>query len=102
MPETEATIVTVRVVGTGAALHGADLTGWDLGPDDPPAEATADLGQGLQRVTVVARGSLTRAGAVGRGPAIITQPESTGLLLPGDTGTVDAAGNLVIRWEASS
>ncbi|WP_108263244.1 hypothetical protein [Mangrovicoccus ximenensis] len=36
-------------------------------------------------------------GAVLPGPAVVEQPETTTVILPGWTGTVDAQGNLVIE-----
>lgn len=90
-------IVTLRLVATGPALHDGALAGWDLGPAVGPREITADLGDGPAPVTVHARGSLSRPGTTITGPALVTQPDSTGMLLTGDVGTVDDRGNLIIR-----
>lgn len=96
MSATPIQIVTVRLVATGPALHEGSLAGWDLGPVRPAHRATADLGEGRQEVTVHSRGSLTEPGTTITGPALITQPDCTSMLLADDTGTVDAHGNLVI------
>jgi N-methylhydantoinase A len=34
------------------------------------------------------------------GPAIVEQADTTTLVEPGWTGTVDAAGNLLLTWQA--
>ncbi|MGI9018585.1 MAG: hydantoinase/oxoprolinase family protein [Euzebya sp.] len=97
MSGTPMQIVTVRLVVTGPALHEGDLAGWDLGPTSDPTTITADMGEGPQEIAVYARGSLTSAGTTIHGPALVTQPDSTGLLLADDVGTVDQHGNLIIR-----
>lgn len=102
MDDTPIQLVTLRLVTSGPQLATDGLRGWDLGPDSPLESTTADLGQGPQTVKVVARGSLTVPGTRVAGPCLLTQPDSTGLLLAGDVGTVDDHGNLVIRHDTDS
>ncbi|HJU32026.1 MAG TPA: hydantoinase/oxoprolinase family protein [Hyphomicrobiaceae bacterium] len=70
----------------------------------PPARPLADARAGTQTVfldsgpvdaAIYARGRLG-AGARIDGPAILTQLDATTLLLPGQIGTVDRLGNLII------
>lgn len=100
MSDTPVQIVTLRLVATGPALHDGLLSGWDLGAADPTRQVTADLGEGPRPVTVHSRGSLSRPGTTITGPALLTQPDCTGMLLADDVGTVDEHGNVVIRWSA--
>ncbi|WP_370324887.1 hydantoinase/oxoprolinase family protein [Euzebya sp.] len=97
MPDRPIELVTLRLVATGPPLVDGPLEGWDLGAAADVRWTTADLGDGPEDVAVHARGSLTTAGTVVEGPAIITQPDSTALLLRGDVAEVDAHGNLVVR-----
>ncbi|CAN5263565.1 hydantoinase/oxoprolinase family protein [soil metagenome] len=99
MSQARVQVVTVHAISVDTPLVDDALTGWDLGPATAPDHAMADLGDGVQPVALLARGSLVRPGRTVEGPAIITQPDSTALLLPGDRGTVDDAANLVIRDE---
>ena len=94
--DADVVVVTVRRISQRPALHTEAVTGWDLGPSTPTTTRTADLGDGPETVSVVARGSL-RPGDTVSGPAVLVQPDSTGLLLHGDVGTVDDHLNLVIR-----
>ena len=96
LPDADVVVVTVRRISRRPALHTDAVTGWDLGPATPATTRTADLGNGPETVAVVARGGL-RPGDTVTGPAILVQPDSTGLLLHGDVGTVDAHLNLVVQ-----
>ncbi len=94
--EDEVQVVTVRLrVATPALAEATDLAGWDLGPDQPSTSRTADVGEGPGPVPVVARGSLS-PGDVVDGPAILTQPDSTAVLLPGDRAVVQPSRTIVV------
>ena len=71
----------------------------------PPAGALDDARIGTQHVSlesgrtdaaIYARERLG-AGACIEGPAIITQLDATTLLLPGQVGTIDRVGSLIVR-----
>lgn len=99
MPGTEIEVVTVRLREELPALvDGAALTGWDLGPSGPPTRRTADLGDGPAEVAVVPRGSLAPGDTL-HGPAILTQPDSTALLLPGDRAVVADDHTIVVSHD---
>ena len=99
MRGTEVEVVTVRLRQELPALVDGDaLSGWDLGPSGPPTRRTADLGDGPAEVTVVARGSLAPGDTV-HGPAILTQPDSTALLLPGDQAVVGDDHTIVVSHD---
>jgi N-methylhydantoinase A len=98
MPGTPIQIVTLHAVVSAPPLLGEPPSGWDLGPDGPVTHATADLGRGPADVAVVPRAGLQRGHTV-EGPAIITQPDCTSLLLDGDLATVGDHLEIVIRDE---
>lgn len=99
MPGTDIEVVTVRLREELPALVDGDgLTGWDLGPSGPPTRRTADLGDGPAEVAVVARGSLAPGDTL-QGPAILTQPDSTALLLPGDHAVVAEDRTIVVSHD---
>ena len=101
LDDADVVVVTVRLVTRAPALHPGQPDGWDLGPATATIQRTADLGRGPEPVDVVARGALS-PGDVVEGPAIITQPDSTAVLLPGDRATVDQHLNLVITTDGAA
>lgn len=95
-------LVTLRVVADGEpALAGLPEV-WDLGGGEVRPASQRRLGSGAAADTalVVDRAGL-RSGDDVAGPAIVEQPDATTLLSDGDVATVDAAGNLVVRFEVS-
>jgi N-methylhydantoinase A len=100
--DTPVEIVTLRVdaVGTFPPPAAREL---------PPAGGSAEALQGTQAVAfagartmvpIYARG-LLGAGALIAGPAILTERDATTLLLPGQAGTVDRFGNLIVEEVAA-
>ncbi len=68
---------------------------------EDPADARYDtsrvyVGGAWAQAAVYDRSRL-RAGNVVTGPAIVTEMDSTTLVLPGHAGTVDAVGTILIR-----
>lgn len=92
-------VVTVRVVATAAPLLAAPPADWDQGAARPERRRAigVDDSEDLVEARVLDRAALA-AGDTVSGPALIEQPDSTTLLLPGDRAEVDAVGNLVVRW----
>lgn len=85
----------VAVSAPGAAV------GWmaeESMPDHEPEPREVDLDEhgGVRTVTALYRGSLEERRAV-PGPCIVEEPASTTLVLPGQTVSRDAIGNLVIE-----
>jgi len=75
----------------------------EAGGTDPAAallgEQRVRIDGAVQVAKLYARAGL-RAGHRVRGPAIVTQMDTTTLILPGHVGEVDAFGNILIRPEA--
>lgn len=97
--ENEHELVTVRVTGSGPRPTVVDKPLADGGPDPSAAEVTRTPiwvdGASVQ-ATVYDRGRLG-AGNVINGPAIVTEMDSTTLVLPGHAATVHPSGSLLIR-----
>jgi N-methylhydantoinase A/oxoprolinase/acetone carboxylase beta subunit len=95
-------IVTVRVSAFGA-LHRHDPAPLRRGSRTPSAEARVGdrramlQGFGRPRRVPVYRRELLRASNVLEGPAIVEQMDSTVVVGPQHTGSVDAEGNLWLR-----
>ncbi len=97
--DNEHEIVTVRATATGPrpAVSAPTLT---AGGGDPSAARTS-----TQQIWVdggpvdagIFQRDLLRAGDVVEGPAIVTEMDSTTLVLPGHTATVHPSGSLLIR-----
>ena len=97
--DAEHELVTVRATANGPR---PEVTGTELEHDDEdPGAALASTHQiwiegGEVEANVYDRGEL-RAGNVVRGPAIVTEMDSTTLVLPGHAATVHPGGSLLIR-----
>jgi N-methylhydantoinase A len=93
-------LVNARATVTGPRPSVAPVT---LPPSERPPEPVDTHPVHLSGATVDAhvydRATL-RAGDVVTGPAIVTEMDSTTLVLPGHAATVHASGSLLIRPEA--
>jgi len=94
--------VNLRAVVTGAPPS-VEAGRIEAGDSDPAAAAVGSQQVRIDGVhwtaTVYAREQL-RAGNLVQGPAIVTQMDTTTLVLPAHVAAVDAFGNLLIRPEA--
>jgi N-methylhydantoinase A len=96
--DTPVEIVTLRVDAAGAFPPPAARelpAGGPIADARQGAQAVA-FADGRAMVPVYARGRLG-AGAVIEGPAILTERDATTLLLPGQAGTIDRFGNLIVE-----
>jgi N-methylhydantoinase A len=97
--DTEHELVTVRATANGPR---PDVTSTELekGEEDPAAALRTTHGiwveGGEVEANVYDRAKL-KAGNVVRGPAIVTEMDSTTLVLPGHAATVHPSGSLLIR-----
>jgi N-methylhydantoinase A len=97
--DAEHELVTVRATANGPR---PDVAGSELehGDEDPGAALTTThqiwIEGGEVEANIYDRGEL-RAGNVVRGPAIVTEMDSTTLVLPGHAATVHPSGSLLIR-----
>ncbi|HRL47819.1 MAG TPA: hydantoinase/oxoprolinase family protein [Propioniciclava sp.] len=100
-PESPIEVVTFRLEASGTTPR-VELRHSEPLEQDPAQAVVAhrdtcfDPAQGYRRVPVYDR-TLLGAGQTIAGPAIIEQMDTTTVLLPGDTCTIDALRNLVIR-----
>jgi N-methylhydantoinase A len=97
--DTEHELVTVRATANGPRPEVAG-TALEQGDVDPSAARTTThqiwIEGGEVEADVFDRGRL-RAGNVVRGPAIVTEMDSTTLIHPGHAATVHPSGSLLIR-----
>jgi N-methylhydantoinase A len=97
--ETEHELVNLRCVALGKALE-LPIAAIDKGDGNPKAARIQDhkmwVDGGWQEGAIYDRAKL-RAGDKIEGPAIVTEMDSTALILPGCVGTVDALGNILIN-----
>ena len=97
--DAEHEIVNLRAVVLSAAST-VDAEQIDVGDADPSAAATATttvwVDDAEAEATLYERAAL-RAGNRITGPAIVTEMDSTTLILPGHTGEVDRFGTILIR-----
>ncbi len=96
----------IVLTAVGVRLHGRvrkpDVRRSQLGPSDPPPAARrekrpvywAELG--LRSPTPVWSGEVLEPGNVVQGPAVVELPDTTVVVRPGATLTVDAFGNAVV------
>ena len=96
MPDEPVLVVTVRVVAQGEPALQAPPTDWDSGSEREDRERTVGVDGEEHTARVVWRARL-RPGDTVEGPALVEQPDTTTLLAPGETATVDDAENLVVR-----
>ena len=97
MPDAPVEVVTLRAVAQGKPMldHLPDV--WDL--EQPAGPDTAEVVFDRERLKVpVIRRSTLAVGDTLSGPALVTQPDSTLLLNPGDEARVVAGGALVVTW----
>ena len=90
-------VVTVRAVALGTPALAAPPRTWDHGATAEPATTHLILDGKRRPVPLLRRASLHDGQHVD-GPALIVQPDSTTLLLSGDTARVTPSGNLVVHW----
>jgi N-methylhydantoinase A len=97
--DTEHELVTVRATANGPRPEVAG-TALEQGDEDPSAARTTThqiwIEGGEVEAAIYDRGRL-RAGNVVRGPAIVTEMDSTTLIHPGHAATVHPGGSLLIR-----
>ncbi len=94
-------IVNLRVTATGATPDVPLENNAAAAADAHKGDRQAWFGDGFLPAAVYDRYAL-REGVEVQGPAIIEEREATTIVAPGDTLTVDAAGNLRIRIGAAS
>ncbi|HVM20014.1 MAG TPA: hydantoinase/oxoprolinase family protein [Egibacteraceae bacterium] len=97
LPGETVEVVTLRAAARATPVLPAPPPAWDLGRAAGPREVEVLLDGRRGRVPLLARPGLD-VGATIEGPALITQPDSTTLLLAGDRAVVDDRGALVVRW----
>jgi N-methylhydantoinase A len=92
-------LVNLRAVVQGKATI-VNAPQLEQGSADPKAAVTGSQTVYMEdrdrEATIYDRGRL-KAGNEIQGPAIVTEMDSTTVILPGHTGTVDAYGNILIR-----
>jgi N-methylhydantoinase A len=97
--ETEHELVNLRCVALGKALE-LPIAAIEKGDGDATAARLRDhkmwVDGGWRDGAIYDRAKL-RAGDKIEGPAIVTEMDSTALILPGCVGTVDALGNILIN-----
>ena len=97
--DTEHELVNLRVIGLGPSL---DLPVLEIerGDGDPSRAKISDhevWEGGARRASAIYDRAALRAGDVIKGPAVITEMDSTTLVLSGCEATVDAFGNIFIN-----
>lgn len=92
-------LVSVRATGSGPrpAVVAPMLPAGDGDPSAAERSTTSIWVDGQQTTARVYDRNLLRAGDAVAGPAIITEMDSTTLVLPGHTATVHPSGSLLIR-----
>src|SRR5262245_19875421 len=103
MPGTASEIVNLRAVGYGAVPK-PDLPSGDLGSPDASAAVVDDhevVFDGERVPTKIYDRSKLQPGALLSGPAIVTEFDSTTVVLPGFRAEVDANFNILITPEES-
>ena len=99
--DTEHEVVNLRAVVQARAAHVA-APELEVGGPDPSAALTGTVAVWVDGAELPAglyeRAGL-RAGNVVVGPAVVTEMDSTTLVLPGHAASVDLIGNLIIRPE---
>lgn len=102
--ETERELINLRAIVQGRETL-ADAGRIEDGSANAGAAKLADgkiFADGEWRQAAVYQRDLLKCGNVIAGPAIITQLDSTTLILPGHSGEIDAFGNILIRPVAPS
>ncbi len=97
--ETEREIINLRAIVQGRETL-ADAGRIAEGSADASAAILAEekiFADGEWRAATVYRRDLLKCGNIIAGPAIVTQLDSTTLILPGHDGEIDALGNILIR-----
>ncbi|MBT4426567.1 MAG: hydantoinase/oxoprolinase family protein, partial [Rhodospirillaceae bacterium] len=101
--ESEREIINLRAIVQGRETL-ADAGRITRGNSDPSAAKVAEekifADGGWQDATIYQR-DLLQAGNIIAGPAIITQLDSTTLILPGHDGEIDDLGNILIRPQSA-
>ena len=98
LPEMRPVLMALRTTVTGRRQrHGLGLFADPEPEDGAPAAERAVCFYGAWHATPVFRRRALGTGAALRGPAIIEQIDTTTLIGPSDSATVDAVGNVVIR-----
>ena len=98
MHDTQAEIVNLRAVGAGAVPKPELPTG-DVGPPDPSGAVVEEhdvVFDGERVRTKIYDRARLQPGAVLGGPAIVTEFDSTTVVLPGYRATVDSSFNILI------
>jgi N-methylhydantoinase A len=98
MHDTQAEIVNLRAVGAGAVPK-PELPIGDVGPPDPSDAVVEEhdvVFDGERVRTKIYDRARLQPGAVLGGPAIVTEFDSTTVVLPGYRATVDSSFNILI------
>src|SRR6185437_3113131 len=97
-PDTASEIVNLRAVGFGAVPEPALRSGTLSGPDPSAAvvETQDVVFDGERLATTIYDRARLEPGAAFAGPAIVTEFDSTTVVLPGYTATVDTNYNILI------
>ncbi len=102
--DTEREIINLRAIVQGReTLAGAGRI--DAGAADASAAKLAEekiYADGEWHQAGIYQRDLLKCGNIIAGPAIVTQLDSTSLILPGHVGEIDAIGNILIRPQDSS
>lgn len=97
--DAEHEIVTLRAIVRGAETF-VEAGRVPKGGADPSAAKVAETSVYIdnhdQQAAIYDRGKLTAGNAI-EGPAVVTEMDSTTLVLPGHAGTVDKYGNIIVR-----
>jgi N-methylhydantoinase A len=94
-------IVNIRVIalGTAANVQAQEIPKGDGNPGSARVRDHEVWMDGAAREAVIYDRARLRAGDIVRGPAIVTEMDSTTLIHLGHSGEVDAFGNILIRPE---
>jgi N-methylhydantoinase A len=90
-------VVTLRVVAEGEPALAASPTDWSHRGVKLPPQVEIVVDGNATNVPLLDRAALTPGQRVA-GPAVITQPDTTTLLAPGDEAVVHHSATLVVRW----
>ena len=99
MPDTPSEIVNLRAIGTGARPSPELPQGEPDGGEPAAADAGEILFEGERRHTPIFDRATLQPGQRLRGPAIVTEFDSTTVVLPGYAAEVDRYFNILIRPE---
>jgi N-methylhydantoinase A len=99
--DTERELYTLRalVQGRESAAEAQELASGNGNPSAAKYAQSKVYYDGQHHDAIIFDRALLKAGDRVSGPAIVTEMDSTTLVLPGCTGEVDPVGNLLIRLD---